>query len=365
MPSNHWMKKLFQSVILMLAFATLAVAEPAGAADKFNAFLWPTLGRSQKASWYEWWYSKVVEPKTGRAFFFVYEVVNPWDQDSTRAVSRAAVTFGDFGRKIQVVTHVPVNEFHASRDRYDVSIGNPVFATADARHLQGQLVSEAGLKVSWDLVFEDPWSFRAMGWATGIPEILNIGWYPAQATAKVSGTIRVGEETIQLERAPGYQDRNWGRSFPKWWSWIVANHWNEGSDDVLVAGGGAPKVFGRPSPYEGMSIGFRHEGELYAFRPTDGVFPHSEIYFGKWEIRARNLFGDRIEISASAPLDKFMDLQFLTPQGKVFHDWEALAGNVRVKFTPFGKQPIRLTSSFGGIEYGSAQGDSFLSAPFY
>jgi tocopherol cyclase len=185
---------------------------------------------------------------------------------------------------------------------------------------------------------------------------LNIGWYPAQATAKVTGVIRVGEETIQLDRAPGYQDRNWGKSFPKWWSWVVANHWNEGADAVLVAGGGAPKVLGRPSPYEGMSIGFRYNGESYAFRPTDGVFPWTDIRFGKWEMRAQDIFGNRIEVSAYAPEAKFMDLQFLTPQGEIFHDWEALAGDVKVKFTPFSpfrRRPIWLTSSFAGIEYGS------------
>jgi len=358
------MRKLFKSVSFVFILNLLLVIQPVAAADfgpaknpdKFNTFLWPTLGQGKNSSWYEWWYSKVVDPTTGRAFFFVYEVVNPWDTGANpQSVTRAAVTFGDFGRKMQVTKSVPVTEFRAALDRYDVEIGNPAVATADSRHLQGRLVSEIGEVVSWDLVFEDPWSFRAMGWATGIPGLLNIGWYPAQASAKVSGTIRIGDETIHLERAPGYQDRNWGKSFPKWWSWIVANHWNEGGDAVLVAGGGAPEILGRPSPYEGMSVGFRYEGKLYTFRPTEGIFPKSDISFGKWEVSARDHFGNRIEISANAPLEKFMDLQFLTPQGEIFHDWEALAANVRVKFTPFGKPAVTLTTSLGGIEYGSRQ----------
>ena len=65
----------------------------------------------------------------------------------------------------------------------------------------------------------------------------------------------------------------------------------------------------------------------------------------------------KIEVVATAPKESFMDLQFLTPDGQIFHDYETLTGKVVVKLykkTLFGWKIFEtLQSNQTGIEYGS------------
>jgi len=85
---------------------------------------------------------------------------------------------------------------------------------------------------------------------------------------------------------------------------------------------------------------------------------NTNVYFGTWKVTAKNLL-NKIIIEASAPKEKFMDLQFMTPDGRIFHDYETLNGNLSVKLyereSPLSKWKIKadLVSKYAGIEYGS------------
>ncbi len=209
----------------------------------------------------------------------------------------------------------------------------------------------------WNLTIEKDWGFNAMGWGMQIPEAFNIYWYPAQASGFISGDLVFNGETIHFDRALGYQDRNWGRSLPKWWAWLVSNNFKNSPGTVLAAGGGEPKVLGREI-YKGMSIGLRHKGVEYSFRPNDGAIVQTDISFGKWEVTATKLFKYKITLSAWAPAEKFMLLPFISPDGTVFKDMETLNGNIKVRlyeFVDFGqwKEIANLESDEAGIEYGS------------
>jgi hypothetical protein len=159
----------------------------------------------------------------------------------------------------------------------------------------------------------------------------------------------------KLDNAPGYQDRNWGNSFPEWWTWIAANHFENYSDTVLAIGGGRPELLNSLS-IEGVEVGLKHKGKVYSFRPNNFDNVKININFGTWEVVASD--GDfRVEVSAWAPLDDFIDLQFLTPTGEVFHDYETLTGELTVKLyrrSTFKWELMEtLYSEYAGIEFGS------------
>ncbi len=331
-----------------VVFFSVSVAA-ADRADPYNAYIW---NKANHGDWYEWWYYKVVPPDSPQdAFFFVYGVVNPWDTARTRPASRSYVTFGSFAENLMVERTLGPADFSASRDATDVRVGDAGAATD--RALSGRIDG-----VEWNLTLEHDWKFNAMGWAMFRDWLFNIYWYPAQASAFMTGEITVNGRRIQLDHAPAYQDRNWGKSFPVWWTWIVSNHFKNSPGSVLAVGGGRPETVGSDR-LEGVTIGLRHGGREYAFRPVDGDIVRVNVRFGHWEVTARNLFGDEIQISATAPRDKFMDLRFITPTGAVFHDFEALRGQVSVKVLKRGKVIAELESDEAGIEYGSADADSF------
>lgn len=338
--------KTLKTLILTMSFviSTLASAE----FDKFNAYQW---NPASKKPWYEWWYYKIVLPETKDAFFFVYGIVNPWDQTKKMQGTRSYAWMGDFTSLTQVQTKFDINQFNAAYDQTFIEVAG---LTASDKNLKGELVNELGQSYSWDISIKKDWAFNAMGWALD-KNITNIKWYPAQASARCSGTIISNGQLYQFSDTPCYQDRNWGESFPLWWTWIVSNHFKGHPGTTLAVGGGRPKYFNTKLPIEGVTVGLNHKGVVYDFRPNDFDNVNVDINYGKWEISA-NDNRHKIEISAFAPKEKFMNLLFATPTGEVFHDYEALTGEVTVKLYKrdlFGwKLMDTLYSDVAGIEYG-------------
>ena len=336
--------------------------------DEFNSFRWNRKnalrgnGKIDEKPWFEWWYYKVVVPETNEAFFFHYGAVNPWDFEKTMGGTHAHIGAGDFTQKFIIDKSFPVKNFHASYDEVFVNVAGH---EASDKKLVGDIKDDKN-KLSWDIDIDHEWTFDAEGWGTGTG-ITNIEWYPAQASAKCNGHVVSNGKRIELKDAPCYQDRNWGKSFPEWWTWIVSNEFVDHPETVLAVGGGKPKFLNRFAPIEGVAIGLKHKGEEYHFRPNDLDDIDVDISFGRWEVTATN-GSAKIVISAYAPEEAFMDLKFTTPEGVVFHDYEALIGEATVKIykkrgflIPRYDLIDTLYSAHTGIEYGSTDSEALMN----
>ena len=341
-------------LFLALLMSGTSFAVPA---DIHNYYQWNRInhsvnnGKTDATPWFEWWYYKVVLPETSDSFYAVYGVVNPWDTHSELAGTRAYVGFGNFSDKILIDKKFNVSQFTAAYDSTDIRVGD-VNAATD-KHFEGQIEDVLHGIQRWSVNIVKKWSFNAMGWVMSLPKVTNIAWYPAQADAVCSGRIETNGKTHDFTDAPCYQDRNWGSSFPDWWAWIVSNHFNEDQDAALAIGGGLPEVFGHKI-ISGVNVGLKFKGREYAFRLNDLANVHSVIKWGQWSVKAQNA-EIKIEVEATAPREKFMDLQFETPDGKIFHDYETLTGHLVLKIydRKNGNKLTTLTSDFAGIEYGS------------
>lgn len=340
---------------LLLSFSQSLLAQT----DVWNTYQWNRKNelsgnsRVDKFPWYEWWYYKLVIPETGKSYFFVYGVVNPWDHANGLKGSRSYVGMGDFHQKIQIEEKFSIRDFNASyRETYVTVNGN----IATDKFFNGSIKDETGKSSQWDIKINKKWSYNAEGWMMGTM-LTDIEWYPAQASASCSGTIIQQNETVTFEDVPCYQDRNWGKTFPDWWAWIVSNHFENNPGSALAIGGGKPRIRGRRTPIASVSIGLTHQGKDYSFRPIDMQLVQTDISFGKWRVIASGQ-KYKIEIEATAPKEQFMDLQFVTPTGEVFHDYETLTGKVSVKL--YEKKGLNfrliadLKSNFAGIEFGSS-----------
>ena len=346
---------------LFLSIAILILAGCPSSPNTYNCLVWNRENfeadsrKVDTGPWFEWWYYKVVLPDTGDAFYFVYGVVNPWDTGMTDPASHAFVGFGNFAAKTSVTNKYSVADFQAAYDKTDVTIRDQ-HATATA--ISGN-VTEENVNANWNVQISTLWDFNAMGSGMFIPDISNIYWYPAQAAAFFSGEITYNGKTYTFDKVPGYQDRNCGRSFPAWWTWITANHFEGNPDTIFAAGGGQPTLLSVFDNLEGLVIGLRHNGEVYEFRPGDGDWERITIDFGTWQVEALNTDGYKIEIQAAAPCNSFMDLVFDTPQGVRFHDFETLTGTLFIRLYRLEGFHFRLLetlhSDFAGIEYGNAE----------
>lgn len=333
------------NIAFFLIFSFFSISTQAEV-DRYNTYQFPS---QSTTPWFEWWYYKVVLPDTGESFYFVYGVVNPWDKTNQMAGTRSYVGMGDFKKNLIAEDQFSVEDFYASKTQTLIQIKNN---QATDVNFSGSISNK---EFEWDISIQKDWSYNPISWAMG-KGITDIEWYPAQAGAHCSGTIISKNQLRQFTNAPCYQDRNWGKQFPKWWTWIVSNQFKENADSALAVGGGKPQYYGRNFPISGVSIGLHHNGVDYHFRPNDLDIVKTDVSMGKWEVSGENP-NVRVTVSAMAPKEKFMDLQFLTPQGKVFHDYETLTGNVIVKI--YRKRFLKwvlsdtLTSDYAGIEYGS------------
>ncbi len=335
------MIKLLALLILIL------VTETAFGADPWNTY---QFGKKEHKLWYEWWYYKLNIPQTDKSFFFVYGIVNPADVSAQYKGTRAYVQGGDFANKLQAEERFSLNEFKASSLQTYVEINNNV---ATDKFFRGSITDKKGNPFSWDIKIEHRWAFNAEGWLMG-RLITDIEWYPAAADARCSGTILSNNTLHKFSDVPCYQDRNWGKTFPDWWAWIVSNHFENSPGTTLAIGGGKPHVLGSRTPLHSVAIGLKHQGKVYDFRPNDLNIIKTDITFGRWKIVAAD-HHHKIVIEANAPAEKFMDLQFVTPTGELYHDYETLTGFVNVKLYKDQKLVADLNSHYAGIEFGSSK----------
>ena len=303
--------------ILFLSSAAFAEVDP------YNTYQWD--GKTNQ--WFEWWYYKVLDPQTNHSFYFCYGVVNPSTTNSPSPHARAFVSFGDFEQNLILKTEVPSNQFKASATSPFIQVG-PHLATDQ---LLSAAFSDQGHHVQWLFSIEKKAGWNAMGW--GLPErgFFNIYWHPAQMDAAFQGTLDIDGKHYLFQNADGYQDHNWGTSFPRWWFWIASNSFVENPESSFVGGGGnAESPLGFPLP-TALLLALSHEGQLYEFRSSEPEYVFNwDMHLGQWEITASNA-SHMLKVSAQSDPAQMMDLPFLTPEGKTFHDYETLNGNLHIE----------------------------------
>jgi hypothetical protein len=111
---------------------------------------------------------------------------------------------------------------------------------ADERSLRVELGPDARLEASFAEAL--PWprrSFGALGPAQAVPGLSQY-WHPWLLRARVSGSARIGPETIDLDGAVAYAEKNWGAGGmpPTWW-WGQAHGFDRADVCVAFAGGRA------------------------------------------------------------------------------------------------------------------------------
>ena len=138
------------------------------------------------------------------------------------------------GTRLEVVKHYSDDEATASREQCDVKVGHN---WAKAEFPEGSLpVHRLHLSeddITFDLTFENlvP-TWMPGGGRTTYGDRDYFAWCVGAPRARVSGTVTIGEETIQAS-GTGYHDHNWGVGDMK----RIIDHWYWGrlyTDDLTV-----------------------------------------------------------------------------------------------------------------------------------
>jgi hypothetical protein len=120
------------------------------------------------------------------------------------------------------------------------------------------------LRASWDLAFageEDACKYLPADWLyeAPVPRTKFVAPYP---NARFEGTLRLGEETIELEGWPGMIGHNWGSEHAERWVWLEGTGFEGAPDAYFDAGAARVRLGRRTSPWlpSGMLVldGERH-----------------------------------------------------------------------------------------------------------
>lgn len=138
------------------------------------------------------------------------------------------------GTRLEVIKHYADADATASREQCDVKVGHN---WAKAEFPEGRLpvhrlhLSEGDL--TFDLTFENEVpTWMPGGGKTTYGDRDYFAWCVAAPRARVTGTVRIGDETIQADGI-GYSDHNWGVGDMK----RIIDHWYWGrlyTDDLTV-----------------------------------------------------------------------------------------------------------------------------------
>lgn len=160
----------------------------------------------------EVWYATLTDPRTGEGFWLHYELVAPREGAPRRHGWAVAFPPGE----------PPVVGRFAGDASAEPGGGLALFAAAGATVRDGALSGEAG-PLRWDLSYADDgpplYTFPRVAWRR---ELLPAAQVVPAPTARFSGTIAVGERTVELEDAPGALARIYGHGNARRWGWLHA-----------------------------------------------------------------------------------------------------------------------------------------------
>jgi hypothetical protein len=283
-------------------------------------------------------YWRITEPRTGAVVVAILAISRDAEGRPWAMASLAAHPGG-------AVRSATLPDARASARGLAVAAGS-AFA-ADERSLRIELGEEARLEASFARA--DPWPrrvFGALGPAHAIPGLSQY-WHPWLLRATVSGSARVGAQTIDLEDAVVYAEKNWGPGGmpPAWW-WGQAHGFDR--PDVCIAFAGGRAGIGRVRA-TATALVVALGGEVHTV-----VRPLQPLRVAIDE-RAWRLAGGGIEVDAFADDVQPHLLPVPVPhERRRLDDWapQHLTGTLHLRVRRRGRTLYEGTSHLAGLELG-------------
>lgn len=218
---------------------------------------------------------------------------------------------------------------------------------ADERSLRVDLGPDARLEATFAQPLQWPRrAFGALGPAHVVPGLSQY-WHPWLLRARVSGEARVGAETIDLDGAVAYAEKNWGAGGmpPTWW-WGQAHGFDR--PDVCVAFAGGRAGLGRLRATATALVVAVGDDVLTVVRPLRPL----QVAVDE---RGWRLGGAGIEVEAEADGVAPHLLPVPVPrERRRLDDWapQHLTGTLRLSVRRRGRTLYQGTSRLAGLERG-------------
>jgi tocopherol cyclase len=294
---------------------------------------------------FEGYFWRIVDPRAGAVIVALSAVCRgprgPW------GLSTLAAHPGHFARTVVTRT--------AAADSGGFGVRAEGAFAGDAGALSADMGPDARLDLSLSEVVSWPKrAFGALGIAHAVPRLSQY-WHPVVLSARASGRVRAGDLALELDGAPAYAEKNWGRGFPGRWWWGHAATF--GGDDVSVsfAGGRMPLLGGEIAP---TAVVLRLGRRVIALAPPSAR-TRVALGAGIWQLRTQGR-GFDVEIVGDAAGGRPHELLVPIPaeERSEFRSHQHLAGNLSLRVRRGRRLLYAGSSTLAGLEH-----EADLSAP--
>lgn len=233
-------------------------------------------------------------------------------------------------------------------DPFRLRVGDAELASQSAR---GAIGGDDTPRVAWDLEYEpDTYTFTPLrsGLLTdALAALLGTGkhWSRNQSVA-VSGSVSVGDHTVEFDDAPGHQGHTLGSSPPETWTWLHCNAF-DGAEDVALE---ALNLGGT------LSVCLRRDGDVHALNrvkhvvgPRANHTEHDAV--GDWRFRAA---GEGVELDASVQVpgtDLWQRVAYCAPDETRRYNAHCSLANVALTYRTHRGDTRTLESDAGRAEW--------------
>lgn len=294
----------------------------------------------------EGYFWRLSDPRSGRV---VVALCGIHRDDEGRRWSNVALAAHPGG--VMHEADLPGGDAHPGR--LGVTAGRGAFR-ADADRVRVDLGADARLNLRLHDVHRWP-ARRALG-GLGLGQVvpgLSQRWHPHVLGGRVTGTARIGGETIDLAGFDVYAEKNWGTAgFPSRWWWGQAQQFGDDADASVAFAGGAIAL--GPVRTHASAIVVRLGDRVV--RVGDPLLSRARTDFGeagRWRLRAR---GARwaVELDGTAePRDAHvLPVPLPAERRSVPGARQHFAGELRLVVRRFGRTVFEGVSPLAGLEHG-------------
>ncbi len=128
--------------------------------------------------------------------------------------------------------------------------------------------------VKWPVSFFSP---GAMGWYRFVP-FMECYHGIISTSSNLEGFLNLNSRPVDFKNGKGYVEKDWGRSFPRWWIWFQSNHFE---DDSVSITGSIAKIPWLNKSFTGFIIGVFINGKIFKFSTYTNAHIKSFMVNGK------------------------------------------------------------------------------------
>ncbi len=165
------------------------------------------------------------------------------------------------------IVYYPFNTFQARTDKLYIRVGNSEFSRSEmildmgADGISGNLRYDELLPVKKSLYAPSMMGpFSYMGFLECYHDVLSIGH-------GVQGSIVIDNRTIDFTDGRGYIEKDWGKSFPKSWTWLECSEFDE-DIKVMAAVADIPFLGGN---FTGILCNLYLKGKMHRIATYNGA----------------------------------------------------------------------------------------------